>query len=136
MNKRSAQSNFADCPFCALSHERILFRNDTAIVIRDGFPLSAGHSLILPVRHIASLWEATAEEQSSLLEALFEARASVASQFKADGFNIAINDGSAAGQTVMHLHIHLIPRYLGDQPDPRGGIRKIFPSKAAYWEEK
>jgi len=82
------------------------------------------------------LCEATREEQEGLLEALFWARATLVAEQGPDGFNIGINDGRAAGQTVMHLHIHLIPRYAGDQADPRGGIRQIFPEKAAYWIRK
>ena len=124
------------CPFCELPASRVVYRSETAIVMGDRFPVSPGHSLILPVRHIASLWEATAQEQAGLLEALFWARASVAAEHKPDGFNIGINDGAAAGQTVMHLHVHLIPRYKGDRSDPRGGIRTIFPDKAAYWDRK
>jgi diadenosine tetraphosphate (Ap4A) HIT family hydrolase len=124
------------CPFCELPASRVVHRTKTAIVIRDGFPVSLGHSLILPARHIASLWEATAEEQSGLLEALSWARAAVAVEHKPGGFNIGINDGVAAGQTVMHLHVHLIPRYNGDRADPRGGIGCIFPEKSAYLSKK
>jgi diadenosine tetraphosphate (Ap4A) HIT family hydrolase len=107
--------------------------NDYAVAIRDGFPVSEGHTLIIPKRHIGSLFEATAEEQAALFDLLGFARQQLLEELKPDGFNIGINDGSAAGQTVMHLHIHLIPRYAGDQPDPRGGVRWIFPDKAAYW---
>ena len=87
---------------------------------------------------MASLFETTPEEQTALLDAIEEARKQLVAEFKPDGFNIGINDGAAAGQTVMHLHIHLIPRFQGDVPDPRGGVRHIFPDKANYWsgEEK
>jgi diadenosine tetraphosphate (Ap4A) HIT family hydrolase len=121
------------CPFCTLDPSRIILSNDYAIAIRDGFPVSEGHTLIIPKRHIASLFEATTEEQAALFELLGQARQQLLDELKPDGFNIGINDGAAAGQTVMHLHIHLIPRYVGDQPDPRGGVRWIFPDKAAYW---
>jgi diadenosine tetraphosphate (Ap4A) HIT family hydrolase len=121
------------CPFCTLDSSRIIASNDHAVAIRDGFPVSEGHTLIIPKRHIASLFEATAEEQAALLELLGLARQKLQEELKPDGFNIGINDGATAGQTVMHLHIHLIPRYAGDQPDPRGGVRWIFPDKAAYW---
>jgi diadenosine tetraphosphate (Ap4A) HIT family hydrolase len=121
------------CPFCTLESTRIIISNDHAVTIRDGFPVSEGHTLIIPIRHIASLFEATVEEQAALLELLAQARQQLQDDLKPDGFNIGINDGSAAGQTVMHLHIHLIPRYAGDRPDPRGGVRWIFPDKAAYW---
>ncbi len=121
------------CPFCTLDPSRIILSNDHAIAIRDGFPVSEGHTLIIPKRHIASLFEATTEEQAALFELLGQARQQLMDELSPDGFNIGINDGTAAGQTVMHLHIHLIPRYAGDQPDPRGGVRWIFPDKAAYW---
>ncbi|MGE3550518.1 MAG: HIT family protein [Geobacter sp.] len=121
------------CPFCTLEPDRISLSNDYAVAIRDGFAVSEGHMLIIPKRHIASIFEATAEEQAALFDLLGLARHQLLDELQPDGFNIGINDGTAAGQTVMHLHIHLIPRYAGDQPDPRGGVRWIFPDKAAYW---
>ena len=122
-----------NCPFCTLEPSRIILSNGHAVAIRDGFPISKGHTLVIPKRHIASLFEATTEEQAALFEVLAAARKQLQDELRPDGFNIGINDGAAAGQTVMHLHIHLIPRYSGDQPDPRGGVRWIFPDKAAYW---
>jgi diadenosine tetraphosphate (Ap4A) HIT family hydrolase len=122
------------CPFCNLDNSRIIQANTHAIAIFDGYPVSPGHCLIIPKRHIASFFEATREEQTAILDLLAEMRAVLQKGHNPDGFNIGINDGSAAGQTVMHLHIHLIPRYAGDMPDPRGGVRWIFPDKAAYWE--
>lgn len=122
------------CLFCILDPNRIILSNDHAVAIRDGFPVSKGHTLIIPKRHIASLFELTAEEQTALFDLLGLARKQLLDEIEPDGFNIGINDGTAAGQTVMHLHIHLIPRYAGDQPDPRGGVRWIFPDKAAYWK--
>lgn len=121
------------CTFCTLAPDRIILSNDHALAICDGFPISKGHTLIIPKRHIASLFEATTEEQAALFEVLAAARKQLQDELRPDGFNIGINDGTAAGQTVMHLHIHLIPRYAGDQLDPRGGVRWIFPDKAAYW---
>lgn len=121
------------CPFCTLPKERIVLQNDLAIVIRDGFPISPGHTLIIPKRHVGSFFEVTAEERDSLLHLLDEAKALLDAEFHPAGYNIGINDGAPAGQTVPHLHIHLIPRYLGDTPDPRGGVRWIFPDKAKYW---
>lgn len=121
------------CPFCNLGNSRIIQANTHVIAIYDGYPVSPGHCLIIPKRHIASFFEATREEQTAILDLLAEMRAVLQKENNPDGFNIGINDGSAAGQTVMHLHIHLIPRYAGDVPDPRGGVRWIFPDKAAYW---
>lgn len=121
------------CPFCAIDASRIKGHNAHAFWIRDGFPISAGHSLVIPKRHIASFFEVTAAERGALLGLLDEAKALIADEHRPDGYNIGINDGAAAGQTVPHLHIHLIPRYAGDMTDPRGGVRWIIPDKADYW---
>ncbi|NOQ35124.1 MAG: HIT domain-containing protein [Methylococcaceae bacterium] len=121
------------CPFCHLPAERILKTTAHSLIIRDGYPISKGHSLIIPKRHIASLFDASIEEQHDLLQTLTWAKTQLDQQLKADGYNIGINDGETAGQTVMHLHIHLIPRYQDDSEDPRGGVRWIFPDKADYW---
>ena len=122
------------CPFCTLPPERIIDSNDLALVIRDGYPVSPGHALVIPKRHIGSWFEITQAEQQALLDLLTKAKAILETEFKPDGYNIGINDGPTAGQTVPHLHMHLIPRYKGDQEDPRGGVRWIIPEKAKYWE--
>ncbi len=122
------------CPFCTLPPERIIDSNDLALVIRDGYPISPGHTLVIPKRHIGSWFEITQTEQEALLNLLTKSKAVLETEFKPDGYNIGINDGSTAGQTVPHLHVHLIPRYEGDQEDPRGGVRWIIPGKAKYWE--
>ncbi len=122
------------CPFCTLPPERIIDSNDLALVIRDGYPVSPGHTLVIPKWHIGSWFEITPEEQSAMLDLLGRAKAVLEEEFKPDGYNIGINDGPTAGQTVPHLHMHLIPRYKGDLEDPRGGVRWIIPGKAKYWE--
>jgi diadenosine tetraphosphate (Ap4A) HIT family hydrolase len=122
------------CPFCTLPPERIIDSNDLALVIRDGYPVSPGHTLVIPKRHIGSWFDITSEEQSAMLDLLGRAKAVLGEEFKPDGYNIGINDGPTAGQTVPHLHMHLIPRYKGDLEDPRGGVRWIIPGKAKYWE--
>jgi len=122
------------CPFCTLPVERVIDSNDLALVIRDGYPVSPGHTLVIPKRHISSWFEITPEEQSDMLDLLGRAKAVLEEEFKPDGYNIGINDGATAGQTVPHLHMHLIPRYEGDLEDPRGGVRWIIPGKAKYWE--
>ena len=121
------------CPFCTLPQDRIVLQSDLALVIRDGFPISQGHTLIIPKRHVGSFFESTDLERDSLLRLIDQAKAALDKEFHPAGYNIGINDGATAGQTVPHLHIHLIPRYLGDSPDPRGGVRWIFPDKAKYW---
>ena len=134
--------NISGCPFCSPDDSKIILSNNHAIAICDGYPVTPGHTLIVPKRHIASLFEATLEEQAAMFDLLAETRQHLLNPSdKAeslpvpDGFNIGINDGTAAGQTVMHLHIHLIPRYVGDTCDPRGGVRWIMPDKAAYWNQ-
>ena len=124
------------CPFCTLPPDRVLGRNEHAVWIRDGYPVSPGHSLVIPIRHVGSFFDITAEERAAMLRLLDEAQAAATLEFQPDGFNIGINDGPAAGQTVPHLHMHLIPRYAGDLPDPRGGVRWVIPAKADYWSHR
>ena len=123
------------CPFCTFGDSGFVLANDHALAVYDGFPVTPGHSLIIPKRHISSFFEATKEEQAALLDLVTRMRELLVTERKPDGFNIGVNDGAAAGQTVMHLHIHLIPRYLGDTEDPRGGVRWIMPVKAPYWKK-
>ena len=124
------------CPFCTLDSSRILGENDHAVWIRDGFPVSPGHSLVIPKRHVGSFFAIGIEERSAILSLLDQAKSAAVDEFAPDGFNVGINDGPAAGQTVPHLHVHLIPRYLGDMGDPRGGVRWVLPEKADYWSER
>lgn len=121
------------CPFCTLPGERIVVANLHGVVIRDAFPVSPGHTLVIPRRHMASFFELEPGERDALFALLDEAKRHLDRELKPVAYNIGINDGPAAGQTVPHLHIHLIPRYAGDRPDPRGGIRWVFPDKADYW---
>jgi diadenosine tetraphosphate (Ap4A) HIT family hydrolase len=121
------------CPFCLLDNPRVIINNDKAMAIYDAFPVTPGHALIVPIRHFSSLFEASREEYSAMFDLLAEVQQIIQIERSPDGFNIGINDGVAAGQTVMHLHIHLIPRYSGDTKDPRGGVRWIMPDKAPYW---
>jgi diadenosine tetraphosphate (Ap4A) HIT family hydrolase len=121
------------CPFCTLPPARIIAGDAHAFALRDGYPVSPGHTLIVPRRHVASLAQARPEELRSLWTLLAQAREALDRELRPDGYNIGVNDGVAAGQTVMHLHVHLIPRYTGDRPDPRGGVRWVLPAKADYW---
>jgi diadenosine tetraphosphate (Ap4A) HIT family hydrolase len=122
------------CPFCTLDPARILAEDDLTVVYKDGFPVSPGHTVIISRRHVATLFEATEAEQHALLKSLATARALLDARHGPDGYNIGINQGKAGGQTVPHLHIHLIPRYLGDKEEPRGGVRWVLPDKAKYWD--
>ena len=121
------------CLFCCLPESRVLFRNETAIVVRDAFPVTRGHTLVIPLRHVESFFDTSAKERAAMFELLDAAKQLLQAEYAPAGFNIGINDGAAAGQTIRHLHMHLIPRYAGDRPDPRGGVRWIIPEKADYW---
>lgn len=121
------------CPFCHLPPERIVLSNAAGWVVRDAYPVSPGHTLVIPRRHMGSFFELNPDERQGLLMLLDEARTLLQASHQPDGYNIGINDGPTAGQTVPHLHIHLIPRFQGDQEDPRGGVRWILPEKAKYW---
>ena len=124
------------CPFCAIPADHIVAANALAFAIRDAYPVSQGHTLVIPRRHLSSFFEATLEERLALLALIDEATATLDREFAPAGYNIGFNDGAAAGQTVMHLHIHIIPRFDGDQSDPRGGIRWVLPEKADYWSNR
>ncbi len=123
------------CPFCSLPAERFVLESAYAVVIRDAFPVSPGHTLIIPKRHVASFFEVTEAERAELMSLLAAARDDLDREFRPAGYNIGINDGAAAGQTVPHLHVHLIPRFAGDREDPRGGVRWVLPDKAVYWDK-
>ena len=133
--KPSASAHAGGCPFCSLPEHRILDRNERAVVVRDAYPVTPGHSLVIPTRHVASFFDTTAAEREAMLSLLDSAREQLQAELQPDGYNIGINDGCAAGQTIGHLHIHLIPRYAGDREDPRGGVRWVIPDKAAYWPD-
>ena len=126
-----------NCPFCAILSKsiprEIIASNDLAFCIADGYPVTDGHTLVIPKRHVASFFEATAEERVALIALLNKAKTMIDAEFRPSSYNIGINDGPAAGQTVPHLHIHLIPRYEGDDDDPRGGVRWVIAEKADYW---
>lgn len=105
-------------------------------MFRDGFPISEGHTLVVPKFHVSSLFDLSPEIQSALWKLASEVRRRLAKNLQPNGFNIGLNDGEMAGQTVMHAHIHVIPRWKGDVPDPRGGVRWIIPDKARYWGDE
>jgi diadenosine tetraphosphate (Ap4A) HIT family hydrolase len=108
--------------------------NEHAAAFPDAFPLNDGHCLIVPRRHEADFFALTAEEQAAVWALLSEVRRHIEADGMPDGYNVGINVGEAAGQTVAHAHLHLIPRYRADVLDPRGGIRCVIPAKARYWE--
>lgn len=131
-----AMKSDAQCPFCEVSLERVFHSSDLILGVWDGFPVSPGHALLVPRRHVATWFDATPEERGELADAIEAARAAILEHHRPDGFNVGMNLGAAAGQTVPHLHVHVIPRYAGDVEDPRGGVRWVVPSKADYWSSK
>lgn len=125
-----------DCVFCKIGEEeRILCENDLAMAFYDIYPVNRGHTLVVPKRHMAGYFDATLEELAAINRLIFEVKDLLEKKYKPDGYNIGINVGEAGGQTVFHLHFHVIPRYKGDIEDPRGGVRKVKRSLKKYlWE--
>ena len=114
----------AACELC--SRQEVLLENALAYVRSDNVPMSRGHVLVVPKRHVASFFDMTGEEQAAVVALLGEIQRSIDKQHAPDGYNIGVNVGKAAGQSRMHVHLHLIPRYAGDVPDPRGGVRCVL----------
>jgi diadenosine tetraphosphate (Ap4A) HIT family hydrolase len=117
------------CELCA--PESVLAENALAYARYDNNALSRGHVLIIPRRHVASFFDMTAEEQAAVLSLLNQARRLIDGKHAPDGYNIGANVGKAAGQSRMHVHVHLIPRYTGDVPDPQGGIRCVLTKRSS-----
>jgi diadenosine tetraphosphate (Ap4A) HIT family hydrolase len=125
-----------NCPFCSVnkaSEHEPLPSNKLAHIRLDGFPVSKGHLLIVPNRHAGDWFDLTGAEQQAVMELVEQGKRWLEERYQPDGYNIGMNCGAAAGQTISHMHCHLIPRYAGDQPDPRGGVRWVIPEKADYW---
>lgn len=127
-----------ECPFCKIwesddSHSfKVLVAGEHCVSILDQYPVSEGHCLIIPKRHVRSIDELSDVELKDLYTVLHQTKILLIETYMPDGFNIGINEGEAAGQTVPHLHIHLIPRYEGDVVCPRGGVRGVIPDKKNY----
>lgn len=125
-----------DCPFCVVNkipELGALPSNALAHIRMDGFPVSEGHLLVVPNRHAADWFDLSSSEQKAIMELIEEGKRWIEDRYQPDGYNIGMNCGAAAGQTIAHMHCHLIPRYAGDQTDPRGGVRWVIPEKADYW---
>ena len=123
------------CPFCSLERTLISAENEHAIAFADAHPVTDCHTLVIPRKHVGSIYELSGEEQSAIWDLVAEVRERLLTRLKADAFNIGVNDGLAAGQTVEHAHVHIIPRRKGDVADPRGGIRWVIDDKANYWKK-
>ena len=125
-----------DCVFCNLDESRIEIENDLALSFKDLYPVTNGHTLVIPKRKVQSFFDLTEEETAAMFELLHLQKEDLKNKDSSiTGYNIGINDGEDAGQTIMHCHIHLIPRRSGDMEDPRGGVRGVIPEKQSYeWE--
>lgn len=125
--------NEKECIFCNLDPNReIIAQNDLALAFFDAFPVNPGHALIIPKRHVADYFDLTEDEVAAMQALLREVKAIVEKRFNPDGYNIGVNVNAAAGQSVSHVHMHLIPRYKGDVENPKGGVRGVIPSKQKY----
>ena len=120
----------SDCPFCDSTNS--IIKGKSLYARYDNYPVSEGHTLIIPYRHVGNYFESSDEEKIEIIEMINNVKLMLDDKYSPDGYNIGINSGKAAGQTVMHMHVHVIPRYAGDVDDPRGGIRGVIPSKKKY----
>lgn len=122
----------SNCPFCFLPTERILSANAQALAVADAFPVSVGHTLVITRRHVKSFFELSDDEIKAVYELLCQMKNQLDEILMPGGYNIGVNIGTVAGQTVEHVHFHLIPRYSGDVVDPVGGVRNVIPGKGRY----
>jgi diadenosine tetraphosphate (Ap4A) HIT family hydrolase len=125
-----------NCPFCnidkTIDKDRIVYQDDTWIAIYDNYPVSQGHVLLIPKRHVKTFFELNILELESVGLTIGIIKMILDKKYHPTGYNIGANCGESAGQTVMHCHIHIIPRYDGDMDDPRGGVRGVIPGKQKY----
>jgi diadenosine tetraphosphate (Ap4A) HIT family hydrolase len=126
------RGSYMSCPFCDMEKEAIVFENKLAKAFFDKYPVQKGHLLIVPKRHIQTYFDANTEEIMAIHELIKQGKEMLDKDHSPDGYNVGVNIGPFGGQTVMHLHFHLIPRYKGDIEDPRGGIRKAIPNLVPY----
>jgi diadenosine tetraphosphate (Ap4A) HIT family hydrolase len=120
------------CPFCAIPADRIVEARAHAFAVLDAYPVSPGHTLVIARRHIPDVFDLTADEIADILRLVRSARDRIDRTLRPSGYNIGVNVGRDAGQTVMHLHVHVVPRYRGDCDDPTGGVRGVIPARARY----
>jgi ATP adenylyltransferase len=122
-----------ECLFCSITNERVIAENDLAYAIHDGFPVTPLHALVIPKRHAIDFFDMSEAEVAACSALLRDLKAHIVEEDPTvDGFNIGMNAGRTAGQTIFHSHIHLIPRRQGDVQDPRGGVRHLIPGKGDY----
>jgi diadenosine tetraphosphate (Ap4A) HIT family hydrolase len=121
-----------ECPFCDLASRELVAENELTAAFRDGFPVNPGHTLIIPRRHVAAWFEARRDEQVAILDLVDQVKARLDDKLRPAGYNLGTNAGTAAGQTILHLHLHVIPRFEGDVDDPTGGVRFVIPARGNY----
>lgn len=119
------------CLFCT-DPRGVSLKRELAYSARDTYAVSPGHTVVVPNRHVASIFELTTEEVTACMELIREEKKRIDEEFKPDGYNIGVNVGPAAGQSINHVHIHIIPRYEGDVENPQGGVRHVIPKNAHY----
>lgn len=123
--------NQPNCVFCRPQRE-ILAENANALAVFDTFPVSPGHALVVPKRHVMTIFEMSLDEYTDCFRLVLPLKDLLSARYSPDGYNVGANCGKAAGQSVWHAHIHVIPRYTGDVSEPRGGVRGVIPLKASY----
>ena len=123
------------CLFCEVPESEIIISHELCFARRDKFPVSPGHTLVIPRRHYESVFEATAEEFTAMWEVIGQVKELIENEFQPDGYNVGVNVGKAGGQSVFHVHMHIIPRYEGDVENPLGGVRGVLPFKRK-WEKR
>jgi diadenosine tetraphosphate (Ap4A) HIT family hydrolase len=119
-------------PFTLIPVDQHVAANDLAFAVRDANPVSRGHTLVVPRREIATWFDATPDEHAALAALVGDVREQLDAEVAPDGYTLGVNVGEAAGQTVMHLHVHVIPRWTGDVAEPRGGVRGVLPERRDY----
>ncbi|WP_281678982.1 HIT family protein [Synergistes jonesii] len=123
-----------ECIFCRL--DDYVLENDLAYAVFDAMPVNEGHMLIIPKRHVQNYFDLKPEEEAAILELLHKGKKLIEEKYSPDGYNFGVNCNSCAGQSVMHAHMHLIPRYRGDSEAPLGGVRGVIPEKMGYIVKK
>ena len=125
-----------NCVFCklkeAIGKDRIIYEDSDWLAVLDNYPVSEGHTLLIPKRHCETFFDLSDVENQYFIATLNVVKGILDGRYNPDGYNIGMNCGKAAGQTVMHCHIHIIPRYKGDCDNPRGGVRGCIPSRMSY----
>ena len=122
----------SESPFFDVPQTEWIAANRSAFAIWDGYPVSPGHALVVSRRLISDWWEATPDERTDIFDLVDTLRDTITELHGPDGFNVGFNAGPSAGQTVDHLHVHVIPRFVGDVPDPRGGLRNVIGARGNY----